>query len=99
MNITEKTVREVAELANLRLTAQEVPRMAHEMEAIFAHIDKMAELNTTGVPPMAQVLYDAEQTATLRDDTEHTPLSNDEALANAPLSGSGFFKVPRVIER
>ena len=99
MNITEATVRQVAELANLRLTDQEVPRMAREMEAILTHIDKMAELDTTDVAPMSQVLYNAPGTATLRDDVEHAPLSNEEALRNAPLPGNGFFKVPRVIER
>ncbi len=99
MIITEETVRQVAQLANLRLTGEEVPRMAREMESIFTHIDKMSELKTDGVPPMAQVLYDAGETATLRDDIEQAPLSNEDALLNAPLSGSGFFKVPRVIER
>ena len=69
------------------------------MESILTHIDKMSQLDTTSVPAMAQVLYDAEETATLRDDIEHTPLSNAEALANAPLAGQGFFKVPKVIER
>ena len=99
MNITEATVRQVAELANLRLTDPEAARMAHEMQDVLAHIDKMAELDTTGVPAMAQVLYEAGQTASLRDDVEHSPLSNEEALANAPLPGNGFFKVPKVIER
>lgn len=99
MNITEDTVRQVAELANLRLTAPEVSKMAREMEQVLSHIDKMAELDTSNVAPMAQVLYDAAETATLREDVERPCLSNDEALANAPLSGNGFFKVPRVIER
>jgi aspartyl-tRNA(Asn)/glutamyl-tRNA(Gln) amidotransferase subunit C len=48
---------------------------------------------------MAQVLYDAEETATLREDQERPCLSNEAALANAPLAGSGYYKVPRVIER
>lgn len=99
MKITEEIVRQVADLANLRLTGEEVPKMACELESIFAHIDKMSKLNTDGVPAMAQVLYDAGETATLRDDVERAPLSNEEALLNAPLSGNGFFKVPRVIER
>ena len=41
----------------------------------------------------------ADETATLREDRERPSLSNSEALANAPVSGSGYFKVPRVIER
>jgi len=99
LNITEETVRQVAELGNLRLTEPEVARMAREMEQILTHIDKMAELNTNDVPAMAQVLYDAGETATLRDDVERPTLSNEAALANAPLAGNGFFKVTRVIER
>jgi Asp-tRNA(Asn)/Glu-tRNA(Gln) amidotransferase C subunit len=48
---------------------------------------------------MAQVLYAAGETATLRDDVERPPLGNDAALANAPLAGAGYYKVPLVIER
>jgi aspartyl-tRNA(Asn)/glutamyl-tRNA(Gln) amidotransferase subunit C len=48
---------------------------------------------------MAQVLYEAEETATLREDRERIPLGNADALRNAPLAGGGYFKVPKVIER
>jgi Asp-tRNA(Asn)/Glu-tRNA(Gln) amidotransferase C subunit len=48
---------------------------------------------------MAQVLFDAEATATLREDRERPTLPNVEALANAPAAGGGYFKVPKVIER
>ncbi len=49
--------------------------------------------------PMAQVLFDADETATLREDVPHKPLTNAEALANAAVSGAGYFKVPQVIDR
>ena len=48
---------------------------------------------------MAQVLFPAEETATLRADEPRATLDNETALANAPLPGEGYFKVPRVIER
>ena len=48
---------------------------------------------------MAQVLFEAGETATLRPDVEVPPLPNAEATANAPVSGGGYFKVPRVIDR
>ena len=99
MKITEKEVRYVADLGNLRLTEAEVARMARELDAILSHMDKLNELNTSAVPPMSQVLYDAEETATLRADVEGPVLGPDKATANAPVSGPGFFKVPRVIER
>jgi aspartyl-tRNA(Asn)/glutamyl-tRNA(Gln) amidotransferase subunit C len=62
-------------------------------------MDKLNELDTAEVAPMAQVLYPAEDTATLRPDRERPPLGAQAALANAPLSGAGHFKVPKVIER
>jgi aspartyl-tRNA(Asn)/glutamyl-tRNA(Gln) amidotransferase subunit C len=99
MKITDQEVRRVAELAALALGDDEVERMAKDLDSILSHIDKLNELDTTGVEPMAQVLFEAEETATLREDREVPCLSNSEALANAPVSGSGYFKVPRVIER
>jgi len=99
VKITESEVRYVADLANLRLSEVEIARMARELDAILSHMDKLNELDTDGVEPMAQVLYAAEETATLRADVPHVPFDNQEALRNAPLSGTGFFKVPKVIER
>jgi len=73
--------------------------MTHELGDILTHIEKLSELDTTGVEPMAQVLFDAGETATLRDDIERPSLSNADALANAAVSGNGYYKVPKVIER
>ncbi len=99
MKITEKEVRYVADLANLRLREEEIHRLAHDLDGILTHIDKLSELDTTDVEPMAQVLYEAEETATLRPDVERTPLGSQLALANATHAGGGYFKVPKVIER
>jgi aspartyl-tRNA(Asn)/glutamyl-tRNA(Gln) amidotransferase subunit C len=99
VKITEEQVRYVAGLANLKLTDAEIARMAREMDEILTHMDKLNELDTAQVEPMAQVLYDAEETATLRRDIGRPTLTNQEALANAPASGAGYFKVPKVIER
>lgn len=99
MKLTEKQVRYVADLANLALTDDETARMVHDLGSILEHMDQLAAIDTEGVEPMSQVLYDAEETATLRPDVERAPLGNETALANAPAAGSGYFKVPRVIER
>jgi len=99
VKITETEVRDVAGLANLALTDAEVGRMARELDEILTHIETLKELDTSGVEPMAQVLYDAGETATLRPDVERETLGNEAALANAPLAGNGYYKVPRVIER
>ena len=99
MKITDLEVRRVAELAALALRDDEVERMARDLDNILNYIDKLNELDVRDVEPMAQVLFAAEETATLREDREKPCLSNAGALANAPVSGSGYFKVPRVIER
>lgn len=99
MKISEAEVRYVADLANLRLSDEEVARMCAELGAILTYMDKLNELDTREVEPMAQVLYEAEETATLREDCEGPTLGSAVALANAPLAGAGHFKVPKVIER
>ena len=99
MKLTEQDVRRVAELANVALTDEEIGRMAQDLGNILEHIDKLNELDTSSVEPMAQVLYDAEETSTLREDRERPSLGNAAAIANAPQSGSGYYKVPKVIER
>ncbi len=99
MKITEKEVRYVAALANLDLTEAEISKFQADLNEILQHIDKLNEIDTSGVEPMAQVLLDTEGAATLRADAPVPPLGNEAALANAPQPGAGYFKVPKVIER
>lgn len=99
MKISEEEVRRVAELASLALTEEETARLAQDLSGILTHIEKLNELDTASVEPMAQVVYESGETASLREDVERAPLSNSDALANAPLAGGGYFKVPKVIER
>ena len=99
MKISESGVRYVADLANLKLTDSEIARLAKDMDEILTHMDALSELDTSSVEPMAQVLYQSEETATLRPDEIVLPIGNQAALANAPLSGAGYYKVPKVIER
>ena len=99
MKITELEVRYVAGLANLKLSDAEVARFQGDLDQILEHIGKLNELDTGNAAPMSQVLYEAEDTATLRPDVPAPPLGNQAALANAPDSGAGYFKVPKVIER
>jgi aspartyl-tRNA(Asn)/glutamyl-tRNA(Gln) amidotransferase subunit C len=99
VKITEKEVRYVADLANLKLSDAEVSRFQADLDGILEHMDKLNEIDTTGVEPMAQVLFDAGEIASLRPGLPAPPLGNQRALANAPQPGAGYFKVPKVIER
>lgn len=99
MSLTEKDVRYVANLANLNLSEAEIARMVHDLGGILTQMDRLAEIDTTGVEPMSQVLFETEDTATLRPDVERAPLGNELAVANAPVTSGGYYKVPKVIER
>ncbi len=99
MKITEKEVRYVADLANLALTDDEIRRYCADLDEILAYVGKLNEVDTSQVEPMAQVLHEAGETTTLRPDEVKPSLSDEIALANAPLSGVGQFKVPKVVER
>ena len=99
MKLTEKDVRYVAGLANLNLTEDEVARMAHDLGGILEHMDNLAEIDTEGVAPMAQVLFETDETATLRPDVVRAPIGNEPAVSSAPVTSGGYFKVPKVIER
>jgi aspartyl-tRNA(Asn)/glutamyl-tRNA(Gln) amidotransferase subunit C len=99
LKITEDEVRYVAELANLKLSDSEVQKFQADLDGILVHIDRLNDIDTSQIEPMSQVLYDAEETATLRPDRERPGLGTQLALANAPLAGAGYFKVPEVIKR
>ena len=99
MKITEEEVRYVAELAHLHLSETEVRKFQADLDEILGHVERLNEIDTTGVEPMAQVLYAAGETDTWRADVERPALGTDVALANAPQPGAGYFKVPKVIER
>ena len=99
MPLSGDEVRWVAHLARLELTEEELATMTPQLAAIVAYVDLLGQVDTEGVEPMSQVIYETEETATLRPDVERAPLGNDLALANAPAPGNGYFKVPKVIER
>jgi aspartyl-tRNA(Asn)/glutamyl-tRNA(Gln) amidotransferase subunit C len=102
--VTIEDVRRVAELANLELTAEEEPRMQRDLDAILVHIAQLNELDTAGIPAMAQVgemlggVVDDVGTS-LRVDVVRPSLDRATVMAAAPESDGRFFKVPKVIER
>lgn len=106
--VTRDDVRHVAELANLQLTAEEEPRMQRDLNAILGHIAELNELDTTGVPAMAQIgemlseVLGGEADATgaeLRVDEVRPSVDRAAVMDEAPETDGRFFKVPKVIER
>jgi aspartyl-tRNA(Asn)/glutamyl-tRNA(Gln) amidotransferase subunit C len=112
MKVTEKDVAYVADLANLELSAEERAGMLRDLNSILEYVDRLGELDTSNVPPMAQVSdrYGVDEAkegserfayANREDILEglRKSLPHDQALANAPDADEHFFQVPKVIER
>ena len=112
MKVTEHDVAYVADLANLDLTDEERSGMLRDLNSILEYIDRLNELDTSDVPPMAQVSdrYGVDESkqcserfayASREDILEglRKSLPHAEALANAPDADKDFFRVPKVIER
>ena len=112
MKVTDKDVDYVADLANLELTEEERLGMVRDLNSILEYVDRLNELDTADVPPMAQVsdrygVDEAKQGSerfayAAREDVLYglrPSLPHEEALANAPDADGQFFRVPKVIER
>ena len=105
--VTEKDVSYVADLANLELTPEERTRMLKDLNSILGYIDRLNELDTSNVEPMAQVASRYGQAGSqadeflyaMRQDQLRPCLPHQDALKNAPETDGTFFKVPKVIER
>ena len=95
MPLTPEDVRHVALLARLGLEPGDEDFYAQQLSGILAHIDRLQQLDTDTIPPTAQVV---EVTNRLREDDPRPGLSQEEALANAPVAADGFFRVPSIQE-
>jgi aspartyl-tRNA(Asn)/glutamyl-tRNA(Gln) amidotransferase subunit C len=112
MKVTEKDVAYVADLANLELSGEERAGMLRDLNSIFDYIERLDELDTANVEPMAQVsdrhgVDESKQGSerfayASREDVPEglrKSLSQESALENAPDADGTFFRVPKVIER
>jgi aspartyl-tRNA(Asn)/glutamyl-tRNA(Gln) amidotransferase subunit C len=93
MPITREEVRHIARLANLEFGEEEQERFTRQLGAILDYVAQLDRLDTRDVEPTSHAGGSSE----MRDDALAPPLDRDAALANAPESGRGLFKVPRVI--
>ena len=89
--LTTEEVLHVARLARLALTEEELDRFAGQLDAILEAVGKVAELDLADVEP---TLHPLALSNVLAEDEPRPSLSVEEALANAPDSEDGAFRVP-----
>ena len=87
-------VRHVGKLSRIELTEQEVETFSQQLGAILGYFDKLQELDTENVQPMAHAV---EISNVLADDQVGQSLTPDQALANAAERDGDFFTVPKVL--
>jgi aspartyl-tRNA(Asn)/glutamyl-tRNA(Gln) amidotransferase subunit C len=93
--IDAEQVRKVAKLARLQLTESEIEEFTGQLGAILGYVEKMNELDTDGVEPLAHCLPIGN---VFRDDEIKPSLGTDRILANAPERDGPFFKVPKILD-
>jgi aspartyl-tRNA(Asn)/glutamyl-tRNA(Gln) amidotransferase subunit C len=89
--IDREQVLHVAKLARLRLSDEEVERMASELSGILEHVEHISELELDGVEPTSHVIA---LENVLRPDEPRPSWDRDEVLERAPDSAGGAFRVP-----
>ena len=91
----EIDIEHVAKLARLELTEEEKTALRTQLGAILEHAAKVGEVAAADVMPTASPIP---RSNVLRPDVPEPGISQQAALANAPESESGRFKVPRIAE-
>ncbi len=93
--IDKTQVRKVAKLSRLELTEPEVEEFTGQLSAILDYVEKMNELDTTDIEPLAHCLPISN---VLREDCARESLGTEKVLANAPQRDEEFFKVPKILD-
>ena len=93
--ISDETIEYVGILAKLELSDEEKEAAKQDMGRMLDYIDKLNELDTTGVEPMSHVFP---VTNVFREDVVTNGDERDKILLNAPEQKDGAFKVPKTVE-
>ena len=96
MKVTEEMVDKIARLARLKFDESEKEGIRADLEKMIAFVEKLNELDTTGVEPL---IHMSESVNILRDDEVRGSISREEALSNAPDTDGTYFRVPKVIRK
>jgi aspartyl-tRNA(Asn)/glutamyl-tRNA(Gln) amidotransferase subunit C len=97
MPITQADIEKVAQLAHLELAEDELKTFGPQMAEIVSYVEQLNEIDTTNVEPAIGGLTEGEKTDSSRDDEIYGSLGQKTALAEAPDTAAGHFRVPKVL--
>ncbi|KHE90543.1 Glutamyl-tRNA(Gln) amidotransferase subunit C [Candidatus Brocadiaceae bacterium S225] len=95
MDIGIKQIEQVARLSRIKLTDEEKGFFREQLTDILSYVEKLNELDTDGVQPMA---YATSLKNVFREDHQESSFPRQQILELSPSSANGFFKVPKVLE-
>jgi aspartyl-tRNA(Asn)/glutamyl-tRNA(Gln) amidotransferase subunit C len=95
MALDRSTVREIAALARLALSASEEDALAEQLARILTYFSRLSEVPTDGVPPATEMLTRSFHS---RDDVVTNASRVEDYLAAAPERKGNFFVVPKIID-
>jgi len=95
MEITPELVEYLEKLGRISLTPEEKEKTQKELGSILAYIDKLGELDTTGVEPMSHAFG---RTNVTREDVVTNDDMQDLILKNAAETKDGAILVPKTVE-
>lgn len=97
MKIGAKEVEYVGKLAQLAITQDEQNLFIGQLNSILEFVEQLNQLDTANVEPTAHVVQSANLSPNMRPDEPVKTFNQEQSLANGPETGSGHFKVPKVI--
>lgn len=95
MTLDEEALNKIAHLARLEIRESERKKMLADMNNMVAFVEKLKEVDTTGVEPLTTMTHEVNAT---REDVVKSLLNKEEALKLAPNHDADFFRVPKVLE-
>jgi aspartyl-tRNA(Asn)/glutamyl-tRNA(Gln) amidotransferase subunit C len=95
MTLDNETLNKIAHLARLEIRESDREKMLADMNNMVAFVEKLKEIDTTGVEPLTTMTHEVNA---MREDEVKTLLSKEEALKLAPKRDGDFFRVPKVLE-
>ncbi len=96
MDVNDTLIEKLAHLSRLEFGEAEKREIKNDLEKMIGFIDKLNELDTTGVAPL---LHMSENVNILRKDEVNGEIDKEDVFRNAPLHDNDFFKVPKVINK
>jgi aspartyl-tRNA(Asn)/glutamyl-tRNA(Gln) amidotransferase subunit C len=96
MEVNEALLDHLAHLSKLSFEGSEKEAIRQDLQRMIAFVDKLSELDTTGVEPL---IFMSNEVNRLRNDEVEQSVSHEDALRNAPKKDSDYFRIPKVLDK